>query len=125
MKSSRIVYVLAASIFGFSATTSFAALVNVQTKVLELWPREWGFHIVIEPAPASSLAGMGVVCNSPSYPVFLLTKPDYKTTRDALFLAYTLKKTIRIHIDTTPPAGVPLCYGSNYPTIYAVDVLEN
>ena len=116
---------LAATIFGVSATTSFAGLINVQTKVVELWPREWGFHIVIEPTPASSLAGLGVVCAAPNYPVFLLTKPDYKTTKDALFLAYTLKKTIRIHIETTPPAGVPVCYGSNYPTIYAVDVLEN
>lgn len=125
MKTPRILSIFAVAFFCLSASTSFATLINVQTKVVQLWPREWGFHIVIEPAASASLAGLGLSCNAPQYPVWLLGKPDYKTTKDALFLAYTLNRSVRIHLDTTPPAGEPLCYGSNYPRIYAIDVLEN
>ena len=123
MSKFQILKICATLIFSLTATSAFAQLAVVTTKVLEMSPRDWGFHITIETASATILTGQGVTCGINNAPVFLLTKPDYKSTRDALMLAYSMRKTIRIYVDKSP--GATVCLSSNFPIIYAIDVLEN
>ena len=125
MSRSAFLRVSAATVFCLTATSSFAVLTSVQTKVRELAPREWGFHFTMDAAAASALTTNGLACPINFFPVFLLSKPDYKTSKDAIVLAYTLNKTLRVYFDTAPPPAEALCIGGNYPRIYAVDVLEN
>lgn len=125
MNPMNILRTLAATVFCLTATSSFAALTAVNTKVHELSPREWGFHFNMDAAAAAALTTNGLACPVNGAPVFLTSKPDYKTTKDAIVLAYTLNKTLRVYFDTTPPPGEQLCLGGNYPRIYAIDVLEN
>lgn len=117
------------SILGFvlclMVASAFAqtTVTNVTTKIVELWPRPWGFHIVIEPAAGNQFTSLGVSCTRNDVPVLLPSRGEYKSTKDALVLAYAMKKTIRVHVETTP--GVDRCFTGYHPNIYAIDVLEN
>lgn len=123
----RIPKMIAMAALCLSAHQALAQLGTTTTKVVEILPREWGMHIRIEPAAASSLTSGGVACPVNINPAYMADKADYKTVKDSILLAYSLKKTIRLYFDLNPTnlAVTPLCLYGNYPRIYAIDVLEN
>lgn len=118
MKSRHLFYQLFAILFSTMALQSFAALVSIQTKVIELWPRDWGFHFVIDSQTLSQLTTLQCTGNNLQFPVIQITNPNYKTYKDTILLAYTLKRTIRIYFDNSTP-----CANGVYPIIYAIDLL--
>jgi hypothetical protein len=122
----RLVRSLAVTVVCFAANTSFADLVSIDSKVLQLLPRDWGLSVRIEPAVAQELQTKGVSCADNSLPVFELNKPSYKTSKDALLLAYSMKKRVRFYIErvaTSAPEGA-VCLGGFAPKIYAIDVSD-
>jgi len=118
MKSRHFFYQLFVILFSTMALQSFAALVVIQTKVTELWPRDWGFHVVMESQTLSQLTTLQCTGNNLQYPLVLLTNPNYKTYKDTIMLAYTLKRNIRVFFENSTP-----CAAGVYPIIYAVDLL--
>jgi hypothetical protein len=118
MKARRFIYRMAAGLFAGVAIQSFAGLISVQTKPVELWPREWGMHVLIESTAVAQMTGLQCTGGNLTYPVILQTDPNYKTYRDALMLAYTLKGNVRLFFDTAKP-----CWNGQFPYIYAIDVL--
>jgi hypothetical protein len=123
---SRMVRSLAVVALCLAANTSFAELVAVDSKVLQLLPRDWGLSVRIEPTAAQELQTKGVSCVDNSAPVIELSKPSYKTTKDALLLAYSMKKKVRFYVEKVPasaPEGV-VCLGGYAPKIYAIDVSD-
>jgi hypothetical protein len=129
MNSSRISHLfssLAVIAFCLAANTSFAELVSVDSKVIQLLPRDWGLSVRIEPTAVQELQTKGVSCIDNSVPVIELNKPSYKTTKDALLLAYSMKKKVRFYIErvaASAPDGV-VCLGGYAPKIYAIDVSD-
>lgn len=117
MKSRHLFYQLFAILFSTMALQSFAALVNIQTKVAEIWTRDWGFHFVIESQTLSQLTTLQCTGNGLQYPFVLLTNPNYKSYKDTIMLAIALKRNIRVYFDTSTP-----CL-SGVPVIYAIDLL--
>jgi hypothetical protein len=123
---SRMVRSLAVSVVCLAANTAFAELVAVDSKVLQLLPRDWGLSVRIEPAVAQELQAKGVSCADNSVPVIEINKPGYKTSKDALLLAYAMKKKVRFYIERVPalaPEGA-VCLGGFAPKIYAIDVSD-
>ena len=47
MKPTRYVFSLVAVLFASTALHSSAAILSVQSKVLEVWVRDWGMHVVL------------------------------------------------------------------------------
>jgi hypothetical protein len=123
---SRMVRSLAVVAFCLAANTSFAELISIDSKVLQLLPRDWGLSVRIEPIAAQELQTKGVSCADNSLPVIELNKPSYKTSKDALLLAYAMKKKVRFYIErvaTSAPEGA-VCLGGFAPKIYAIDVSD-
>ncbi len=119
MKSRRFARGLVAALFSTVALQSSAALVSVQSKVLEIWTRDWGMHVVLEPSVVSQLGGLQCTnVDNLRTPLIAITDPNYKTNKEALQLAYVLKTNVRVFFETSKP-----CLGSQYPFIYAVDSL--
>jgi hypothetical protein len=116
MKTRRFMYGLAATLFSTVALQSYAALISVESKVLEVWIRDWGMHVLLE--PTVQIAGLQCTGGNVRAPLISLTDPKYKTAKDTLLLAYTLKSKVRFFFDTTTP-----CFGSEYPYLFAVDAL--
>lgn len=123
---SRFLSCMSALALWVAATSAGAALVAVDTKILNLMPRDWGLHVRIETSVSGTLAGLGIACLEPSIPVYLPARADYKSAKDALYLAYAMKKTVKIYFDNAPsPENAPICLSGHYPKILSIDVLEN
>jgi hypothetical protein len=123
---SRVLRSLVLAVACLAANTSFAELVTVDSKVIQLLPRDWGLSVRIEAAVAQELQGKGVACVDNSLPVIEINKPSYKTSKDALLLAYAMKKKVRFYIEKVPvlaPEGA-VCLGGFAPKIYAIDVSD-
>lgn len=123
---SRLSKSLAVIAFSLAANTSFAELIAVDTEVVQLMPRDWGFTVRISPTAAQQLQAQGVSCIENSAPVILLTKASYKATSDALMLAYATKKKVRIYVERVPalaPDGA-VCLNGFSPKINAIDVSD-
>jgi hypothetical protein len=122
MKINRLLDILCSTIFCMTANCVLAQnLAGVTTKILEIAPREYGITFVIEASAAASLGTQGVTCSLLTKPAFSPTKLEYKTTRDAIFLAYTMGKTVTIYVDKTSAAT--MCLGGHVNT-YAIDMLS-
>jgi hypothetical protein len=117
---------LAVVAFSLAANTSFAELVEVNTKIIQLLPRDWGLHVRLEPAATQLLQSNGISCVDNSVPVIELTKANYKTMKDSLMLAYSMKKKVTIFIEKVPALASEgaVCLGGYAPKIYALDVSD-
>jgi hypothetical protein len=120
MRVRRLTYRLAAGLFSAVALQSFAVVFSVQTKVAEVWTRDWGTHPVMDTTTLTTMSAQGFPCsgNYLRSPVTLLTDPNHKTYRDTLLLAYTLKSDVKIFFDTSKP-----CYNLAFPAIIGVDLV--
>jgi hypothetical protein len=123
---SRLSGSLAVIVFCLAANTSFAELVSVDTKIVQLLPRDWGLQVRIEPAAVQMLQSKGVACIDNSVPVIELIRPNYKTIKDSLLLAYSMKKKVTIYVERVAalaPEAV-VCLGGYAPKINAIDVSD-
>lgn len=122
----KLVLAFAISTSAFTAHGQVAWFA-ADSKILQIHPRPYGLEFIISTAAATDLISQGLNCGAGnsaymSAPIFLASRGDYKTTKDAIFLAYALKKTVRVYIDKTA-VSAPHCVGAQ-PNAYIVDIIE-
>lgn len=107
-----------AAVFSMHAPNANAAVVSVAAEITVLIVRDYGIHVGIKLLPGSApLAGLQ--CTNPNAltaPIFLPSNTNYKAYKDAVMLAFALKRPITVHFDSTAP-----CF-SDYPLIIGIDV---
>jgi hypothetical protein len=122
MKVSRLTYRLAVGLFSAVALQSFAATFYVQTKVSEVWVREYGTHAVMDVSTLSTMGAQGLACsgNNLRLPIVVPSATDLnqKMFRDTLLMAYALKTDVRVTFDTSRA-----CFNLAFPVIIGVDMV--
>jgi hypothetical protein len=122
MKTRRFFLRLAVALFSLAAMQSFAAEPKyVRTTVQTMLHRDFGTHFYLSPAVAELVRTAGLACPQSTglnAPVILLSGANYKTFRDTIMLAHSLKEEVNMIFDPATP-----CYLGLFPVVFGVDLV--
>jgi hypothetical protein len=123
MKTRRFFLRFAVALFSLAAMQSFAEIRYVRTTVQTMLHRDYGTHFYLSPAVTDLVKAAGLACpisDKFSIPVVLFSSVNYKTYRDSMMLAHSLKEEVNMIFDTTTP-----CVLGGYPVVNFVDLVGN
>ena len=109
MKFATKVLMCLAACFCFSNAIA-QQLTYVETKVVEIWPRSYGLHFVIDTTAYDALTLTNCSANNKRNPVSLLTDANQKTYKETIMLAYAMNRSLRVYFD---PQNA--CTANGYP----------
>jgi hypothetical protein len=123
MKTRRFFLRFAVALASLAAMQSFAEVRYVRTTVQTMLHRDYGTHFYLSPAVTQLVKDAGLACPqsaSLNSPVVLFSAVNYKTYRDSMMLAHSLKEEVNMIFDTTTP-----CAFGVYPVVNFVDIVGN
>jgi hypothetical protein len=123
MKTRRFFLRFAVALFSLAAMQSFAEVRYVRTTVQTMLHRDYGTHFYLSPAVTQLVKNAGLACPQSAEmnaPVVLFSSVNYKTYRDSMMLAHSLKEEVNMIFNTDTP-----CYLGVYPVVNFVDLVGN
>jgi 3-hydroxyisobutyrate dehydrogenase-like beta-hydroxyacid dehydrogenase len=123
MKTRRFFLRFAVALASVTAMQSFAEVRYVRTTVQTMLHRDYGTHFYLSPTVTQAVKDAGLACPQSANlnaPVVLFSAVNYKTYRDTMMLAHSLKVDVNMIFDTTTP-----CLFGVFPVVNFIDLVGN